>query len=182
MTGQKKKAPALAAKAGQSQPAPAKKTRKAKAAAAATVPTPSRRAPARRPRQAVIIDALRRAHGMVAIAAVHLGVARGTLSRWISQSDTLKEAVQDARAMMLDTAETRLIQHLNAPQVVDKETGEVLLRGAPWAVGFVLKTIGKERGYIERHEHIVDAGDVKVMTDEELERIVAGDASANTRK
>lgn len=82
--------------------------------------------------------AIQRTAGNVSLAAHSLGVSRMTLYRRINKSERLKNAVEDAREKMVDEAETAL-RHL-------------ISEGNVAAIIFALKTIGKNRGYVERQE------------------------------
>lgn len=75
---------------------------------------------------------------MVYLAAKRLGCGPSSIYRRMEKSAKVKAVVDDSRGELLDTAETAL-----KSAVIAKEG---------WAVCFTLKTIGKERGYVERQE------------------------------
>lgn len=85
-----------------------------------------------------VIAALRQAKGMVTIAAQALKCEPRTVRNYIDRYPTVKQACDDERAQVLDIAELRLYQAIQ-----DRE---------PWAITFTLKTIGKDRGYVDRQE------------------------------
>lgn len=85
-----------------------------------------------------VANAITESKGMVTYAAKRLGCSRSTVHNYINQFEVCREAVDDARAGMLDNAELQL-----ANQIQD---------GNITAIIFYLKTIGKHRGYIERHD------------------------------
>ena len=88
---------------------------------------------------AQIIDALKEARGMVAVAARKLGVSRVTIYNRRERSEAVRDAIEEARDFTTDVAELKLYESIQ--------------KGEAWAVQFYLKTLGKERGYSERHEH-----------------------------
>lgn len=105
--------------------------RKPTATVVAKPPTPRRTVD-------VLERELRRAYGLVSVVAERLGMSRQALYRRIRKSERLQEALRDAREIVVDTAELKLI--------------EAIRKGEPWAIGLALKTLGKERGYVERQE------------------------------
>lgn len=86
-----------------------------------------------------IIDALRDAQGMVAVAARSLGVSRQTVYNRMEKSAEVREAFEEAREFTTDRAETKLF--------------EAIEKGEGWAVCFYLKCQAKDRGYIEKQQH-----------------------------
>ncbi len=95
-----------------------------------------------------IADALKATNGLVSLAAKRLGCAASTIYKRLQKSPTLREVQRQARAELVDLAEAKLRQ--------------AILDGQPWAIGLVLKTLGKERGYTERQELALAGGDVEV--------------------
>lgn len=101
----------------------------------------------RRLTKAVVMEALRRTHGLVAPAAELLGVSRGSLYRAIDRYK-LKDYQRQLREEVIgDIAELKLFEAIQA--------------GKPWAVTFYLKTLGRWRGYVERQE-IASVGEVQI--------------------
>jgi hypothetical protein len=81
---------------------------------------------------------LRDTYGTVTVAAQRLGISRRQLYRRIARSSRLRETLEDAREVIIDTAELKLIQAIQ--------------NGEAWAISMTLKTIGRHRGYVERQE------------------------------
>lgn len=81
---------------------------------------------------------LRRVNGKVYIAAKAIGCSSKVLYDYINRHPHLKEVVDDARSIIVDKAELALESAITSKQ--------------GWAVCFTLKTLGKERGYVERSE------------------------------
>lgn len=86
-----------------------------------------------------IIDALRDVNGMVYLAARKLGCAPNTIYNRMAKSATIKQACEDSRGELVDISEQKL--------------RAAVLNGEPWAIALVLKTLGKQRGYVERAEY-----------------------------
>lgn len=82
--------------------------------------------------------ALTDSHGLVAIAARRLGITSTALHKRIHDYHELQETLKEAREMFVDTCEASLHR--------------AVVNGEGWAVCFGLKCLGKQRGYVERHE------------------------------
>lgn len=92
--------------------------------------------------------ALRATHGQITLAADNLGCAYNTVRRYVDKSPTLQGIIVHYRERRVDTAELKLENAIN--------------NGEPWAITLTLKTVGKDRGYTERHEHTgPDGGPIK---------------------
>lgn len=94
-----------------------------------------------RPRQYTdeqVIDAIRKAGGVVTDAAKILGCTRRTVQRRANEVAEVREVIEDSREELIDEAE--------------KSLRAAVVKGDAWAVCFALKTIGKSRGYVERQE------------------------------
>ncbi|MFN6202061.1 MAG: helix-turn-helix domain-containing protein [Acidobacteriota bacterium] len=76
--------------------------------------------------------------GNVSHAARVLGVTRNTLYEYIHRYPELAIILSDTRESLVDAAESALHS-----AVIEKQA---------WAVCFTLKTIGRNRGYVERQE------------------------------
>jgi len=83
-------------------------------------------------------DALRERRGHITLAADKLGVKYETLRKRVDRSPTLQAIISEFQTRRVDNAELAL--------------DAAVLRGEPWAVALVLKTLGKGRGYVERQE------------------------------
>lgn len=87
-----------------------------------------------------IIDALKGSNGLVYIAARQLGCTPQTIYNWRKKSKEVAEIMATERGIAVDVAEIALMKAVRS--------------GEAWAVAFMLKTLGKDRGYVERTEHI----------------------------
>ena len=85
-----------------------------------------------------VADALTKSKGMVYVAARNLGCAANTIYNYAERYAIVQEVIDQERGMMIDTAEIALWKALQNSEA--------------WAVSLVLKTIGKNRGYVERQE------------------------------
>jgi len=83
-----------------------------------------------------IIDALKATNGLVSLAAKRLGCTAQTIYNRAKRVKAVQEAIDEARAEIVDLAELGL-----RAAVVDRE---------PWALALVVKTLGRDRGYVER--------------------------------
>jgi hypothetical protein len=100
--------------------------------------------------QQQVIDALKATHGMVYIAARHLGCDPDTIMNYCKRFEAVEQAKRDARGAITDEVELRLLAAIR--------------RDESWAISFYLRTIGRGRGYgdvvnlnvsIERAAHLV---------------------------
>ena len=85
-----------------------------------------------------VIEAIHASKGMQNFAARKLGCAPSTIRNYADRHPTVRQAINDERNLVLDTAELALFKAIQ--------------EGEAWAVCFTLKTIGKGRGYTERQE------------------------------
>lgn len=111
-----------------------------------------------------IIAAIKKARGLVSVAAEMLGCDRSTLTKRIGRSAKLKVALSEAREMTTDIAEGKLYSAIQ--------------KGESWAVCFYLKTQAKNRGYVERVENTgaivnITPQELAAMTDEQLEAFIS---------
>lgn len=96
-----------------------------------------------------IIAALKAVNGMIFLAARQLGCEPKTIYRRSAKIQAVKQAIYDSRGELVDIAEQKL-----RGAVHDREA---------WAVALVLKTLGKDRGYVERQEVTGKDGDPMAM-------------------
>jgi len=82
-----------------------------------------------------VIEAIEKAHGIKSQAARLLGCNRQTITNYIDRHKSVKTAFEDAKESFIDTAESKLFENI--------EKGDVT------SIIFCLKTLGKDRGYIE---------------------------------
>jgi len=85
-----------------------------------------------------MLEALEKSLGVVTTAAKMAGIERKTHYRWMDKDSKYREAVDNISNVVLDFAESQLHQQIK--------------KGNTAATIFLLKTIGKKRGYIERQE------------------------------
>ena len=83
-----------------------------------------------------IAGALRRKHGLVYAAAQELGCTPETIYRRVRLCPEVARAKDESRALMLDVAEEKLFERVR--------------NGSERSGEFILKTLGKERGYVEK--------------------------------
>src|SRR5262245_24134441 len=104
--------------------------------------------------------ALAATRGMVYLAARRLGCKADTIYRRARASPEVADCLRCQRGEFVDTAELRLY--------------DAVLEGRPWAVAMVLKTLGKDRGYVERAETKDGTDeDVNAAIERELARLAA---------
>lgn len=106
-----------------------------------------------------IIAALKETQGMVYLAAKKLGCDHKTVSNYAKRYPSVQQVIDAERGQFVDTCELAL--------------NRAVLAGEGWAVCFALKTLGKERGYVERRQ-IEHSGkiDVTKLSDQELDAII----------
>src|SRR5262245_19559983 len=85
-----------------------------------------------------VVEALKATGGLVFLAAERLGVSVRSVYRYRERYACVAEAAEHEKGKRLDLAEASL--------------WKAVLAGEGWAVCFYLKTQGKHRGYVERHE------------------------------
>jgi hypothetical protein len=104
-----------------------------------------------------VVEALRKTDGMVYLAAEKLRVAPKTVYRYANRHPIIREVIEEERGRMLDDGERALKR--------------AVLAGEGWAVCFLLKTLGKHRGYVDRQE--IDAIVSTTNSDAPIIRTVA---------
>lgn len=85
-----------------------------------------------------VIDTLRNTHGLVYLAAKYLRCDPETIHNYCKRYPDVRAAKEAARGELVDVAEAKL--------------WEAVHRGEPWALALVLKTLGRDRGYVDRIE------------------------------
>lgn len=85
-----------------------------------------------------VIEAIRASHGILSAAARRLGITRQTVHKYVERYPTIKAATEEEREKFLDMAEAGLAKHVH--------------NGSLPAIMFALKTVGRNRGYVERQE------------------------------
>jgi hypothetical protein len=114
---------------------------------------------------AQVVEALQACQGLVYLAARRLGCSPTTIWAYRTRFKTVRDAVRQKRGELVDTAELALLQGVQ--------------QGAPWAVTFVLKHLGRGRGYVERQEVTGKEGGQVAL--EIVERIVHAKDPSNLR-
>jgi hypothetical protein len=108
-----------------------------------------------------IIAAIDRTHGGVYLAADQLGCHSRTILRRAKRVQAVADAIAKYRERRSDIAEMKL--------------ESALIAGESWAIQFQLRTQGRDRGYVERHEQVLQGDAVEVTT-----RVVRVGASDST--
>ena len=85
-----------------------------------------------------VADTLIETRGMVFLAAKKLGCSDDTIYNYAKRYKAVGDALRQQRGQFVDMAELKLWNAVN--------------EGEAWAVQFALRTLGKERGYVERQE------------------------------
>ena len=101
----------------------------------------------KRPDNSKIIEALNATAGMVTYTAKALKCDYSTLYGWIRKSPQLQKALKAIKESHIDLAETKLLQNVKD--------------GDPSSIFFLLKCLGKHRGYIEKQQ-IEHSGDMTI--------------------
>lgn len=95
------------------------------------------------------LEALEKSMGIVSQATKKVGIDRTTPYRWAKEDSEFRERVSEIQNVVLDFAETKLYNLIDS--------------GHPAATIFLLKTKGKERGYVERQEIVgADGKDIDI--------------------
>jgi len=102
-------------------------------------------------KKAAMLQALEKTLGVVTTACRNVGVSRETHYKWLRIDEKYQKAVEDLNEVALDFGESQLHQLMKDTQ--------------PAAIIFYLKTKGKKRGYIERHE-FEHGGSITINTHE----------------
>lgn len=97
-----------------------------------------------------IVAALKATNGLVYLAARQVGCTPKTIYNRAKSCAAIRRAMEDSRGELIDLSELKL--------------RAAVLNGEPWAVALVLKTLGKDRGYVERQETVTRAETIEVVT------------------
>lgn len=85
-----------------------------------------------------IVAALKECKGLTYLASLQLGCNHNELDARVKGNDFLSSVCKGERGLIVDKAEAKLVEAMES--------------GAKWAIELILKTLGKERGYVERQE------------------------------
>jgi len=96
----------------------------------------------KKPARGEIIEAVAKSCGIMTDAAKKLNVSRQSLWEWIKKDEILKKEVSEAKESLKDFAESKLLENIK-----NNDTTSII---------FALKTLAKDRGYVERQEIAFD--------------------------
>jgi hypothetical protein len=108
-----------------------------------------------------VVDAVVQAKGLTTVAARILKCSPDTVRRYQREYASVAAAFTEQRASVTDMAEAALFKAIN--------------EGQAWAVCFYLKTQGRDRGYIERHQ-------IEVITPEQAAKLSDAEIDALLQK
>ena len=94
-----------------------------------------------------LMGALKACGGKVYLAAERLGCSPNTIKNYMKKNQEMADYVEDCRTKVVDIAELKFQQAIQ--------------NGEHWAIAMALKTLGKDRGYVERQE-LSHAGSLKM--------------------
>jgi len=108
-----------------------------------------------------IIKAIRNSYGNITIIAERLGCERMTIYNWLQKDEEIAQMIKDEREKIVDLAESKLVSKVE--------------EGSETMIALVLKTLGRERGYVEK-QNIVNENvnyniDLSKLTDEQLQEL-----------
>ena len=103
-----------------------------------------------------IESALRRANGLQAHAAEMLNVSRPAIHDRIKRSPRLQEVMKEIEERLIDQSENVIYHHMSNKNLT--------------AAIFHLKTKGKNRGWIERHENEL-SGKINISHDDWVKKM-----------
>ncbi|MFZ9302869.1 MAG: hypothetical protein ACO239_05830 [Sediminibacterium sp.] len=86
----------------------------------------------------IFLEVLEKHLGIVSQATKKLNIDRSTPYKWMREDPDFAEKVHEIQNLVLDFTESKLY--------------ELIRDGNPTAIIFMLKTKGKDRGYVERKE------------------------------
>lgn len=111
-----------------------------------------------------MVEALIASKGLISLAARRLGCSRQTIYNRAKRVQKVQQAIDDAREELVDIAELKL--------------RDKIMDGEAWAVSLVLRTLGRNRGYVERQEVTGADGGPVVVDDERHTRALSTLADA----
>lgn len=90
--------------------------------------------------------------GILTTIAKRCLVSRTTLYTYLDKNKKYNELIEHERESMLDAAEDSLFSQVK--------------KKSPWATKFILSTLGKKRGYVERQEISQQTQDNRLTSDQ----------------
>lgn len=109
--------------------------------------------------------ALRESRGIMTAASEVLGVSRSTVSERVRRSERLRKVIDEQRETVGDICESKLFKQIKADNLT--------------AIIFYLKTIGRDRGYIERQEMNAN---VNLTQDDWVKKMEAIESNGSKKK
>ena len=98
---------------------------------------------------AQVIAALKHTKGLMYLTAKRLGCSYNTVLNYCERYPSVQETRDALRGEMIDLAEQKLWHSIN--------------KGEAWGITLCLKTLGKNRGYVERQEVTGEDGTAMVI-------------------
>jgi hypothetical protein len=128
-------------------------------------------------KQSQIAKVLTECRGMTFVAAQRLGCSHHTINAWLEKSPALREIRELAKGALVDTAELKLAQAIQA--------------GDLGAIKFFLQMQGRDRGYVARTEltgadggpiisEVINGDDARVRLASRIDELAARRAAKAT--
>ena len=86
----------------------------------------------------MLSNAIKGSYGILTAVANKLHCERNTVYTWLEKYPELKHQLEDERQKIIDLAEVKLVGKVN--------------EGSESMIALVVKTLGKDRGYVEKQE------------------------------
>ena len=123
--------------------------------------TVQNRTPERRLSKKTFSRAIKDSYGNIMVISERIGCRRSTVYSWLSKEPVLKKQLESEREKIVDVAENKLVENLE--------------KGETSSIHFVLKTLGKNKGYIEKqileHEGGLELKVKNMSKEERVKRI-----------
>ena len=100
--------------------------------------TTQNRTPERRLTKTTFSRAIKDSYGNIMVISERIGCQRSTVYSWLDKELELKLQLDSEREMIVDLAENKLVENIQ--------------HGETSSIHFVLKTLGRKRGYVEKTE------------------------------
>lgn len=110
-------------------------------------------------RKKLYLEFLKKTYGNYTAACKAGNFSHDTVQKWKRDDEKFKKACED---IVLSGVDTRV-------EIAEHKLQEAIERGERWAVNFILKTLGKSKGYTEKieTEHTLINKDIKFVFGEE---------------